>query len=76
MSVYFIHAEAVLNNGCVAEKIGRIAIADSAVTAFDKFFSDAAVAKLREQGINVVIDKFEKEITRDGLVSGLMSQTG
>lgn len=60
MGVYFIHAEAVLNNGCVAEKIGRIAIADSAVTAFDKFFSDATVAKLREQGIDVVIDKFEK----------------
>lgn len=60
MGVYFIHAEAVLNNGCIAEKIGRIAIADGAVTAFDKFFSDAAVAKLREQGINVVIDKFEK----------------
>lgn len=60
MSVYFIHAEAILSNGCVAEKIGRIAIADSAVTAFDRFFSDATVAKLREQGIEVVIDKFEK----------------
>lgn len=60
MSVYFIHAEAILSNGCVAEKIGRIAIADSAVTAFDKFFSDDVVAKLREQAINVVIDKFEK----------------
>ena len=60
MSVYFIHAEAILSNGCVAEKIGRIATADSAVTAFDKFFSDATVAKLREQGIDVVIDKFEK----------------
>lgn len=60
MSVYFIHAEAILNNGCVAEKIARIAIADSAVTAFDKFFSDATVAKLREQGIDVVIDKLEK----------------
>lgn len=60
MSVYFIHAEAVLSNGCVAERIGRIAIADSAVTAFDKFFSDDKVAKLREQGVDVVIDKFEK----------------
>lgn len=60
MSVYFIHAEAVLSNGCVAEKIGRIEIADSAVTAFDKFFSDATVARLREQGIDVVIDKLEK----------------
>lgn len=60
MSVYFIHAEAILSNGCVAEKIGRIAIADSAMTAFDKFFSDDAIAKLREQGIDVVIDKFEK----------------
>lgn len=60
MSVYFIHAEAMLSNGCVAEKIGRIAIADSAVTAFDKFFSDDTVVKLRQQGIDVVIDKFEK----------------
>ena len=60
MSVYFIHAEAILSNGCVAEKIGRIAIADSAVTALDKFFSDATVAKLLEQGIDVVIDKLEK----------------
>ena len=60
MSVYFIHAEAVLSNGCVAAKIGRIAIADSAVTAFDKFFSNDAVARLREQGIDVVIDKLEK----------------
>lgn len=60
MSVYFIHAEAILSNGCVAEKIGRIAIADSAVAAFDKFFSDDTVAKLREQSIDVVIDKFEK----------------
>lgn len=60
MSVYFIHAEAILSNGCVAEKIGRIAIADSSVTAFDKFFSDARVVKLREQGIDVIVDKFEK----------------
>lgn len=60
MSVYFIHAEVVLSNGCIAEKTGRLAIADSAVTALDKFFSDDAVAKLREQGIDVVIDKFEK----------------
>lgn len=60
MSVYFIHAEVVLSNGCVAQKIGRIAIADSAVTAFDKFFSDDTVANLREQGIDVVIDKLEK----------------
>ena len=60
MSVYFIHAEAFLSNGCVAGKIGIIVIADSAETAFDKFFSDATVAKLREQGIDVVIDKFEK----------------
>lgn len=60
MSVYFIHAEAVLNNGCVTQKIGRIAIADSAVTAFDKFFSEATITRLREKGIDVVIDKFEK----------------
>ncbi|WPJ20675.1 hypothetical protein JDXMQMMX_CDS5 [Acinetobacter phage vB_AbaM_AB4P2] len=30
------------------------------MTAFHKFFSDATVAKLREQGIDVVIDKLEK----------------
>lgn len=60
MSVYFIHAEAVLNNGCVAQKIGRIAIADSAVTAFDKFFSDDEIVALKERGLSVVIDKFEK----------------
>lgn len=60
MSVYFIHAEAFLSNGCVAGKIGIIVIADNAETAFDKFFSEATISKLREQGIGVVIDKFEK----------------
>lgn len=60
MSVYFVHAEALLSNGCVAGKIGIIVIADSAETAFDKFFSEATISKLREQGIDVVIDKFEK----------------
>ncbi len=60
MSVYFVHAEAFLSNGCVAGKIGIIVIADSAEIAFDKFFSEATISKLREQGIDVVIDKFEK----------------
>lgn len=60
MSVYFIHAEAFLSNGCVAGKIGTIVIADSAETAFDKFFSESSVSKAQEQGIDVVIDKFEK----------------
>lgn len=60
MSVYFVHAEAFLSNGCVAGKIGIIVIADSAETAFDKFFSEATTSRLREQGIDVVIDKFEK----------------
>lgn len=60
MSVYFIHAEAFLSNGSAAGKIGIIVIADGAETAFDKFFSEATITKLREQGIDVVIDKFEK----------------
>ena len=60
MSVYFIHAEAFLSNGGVAGRIGVIVIADSAEIAFDKFFSDATVARLQEQGIDVIIDKVEK----------------
>ena len=37
MSVYFIHAEAVLHNGCTAEKIGRIIVASDAISALKGF---------------------------------------
>lgn len=60
MSAYFIHAEAILSNGCVAEKIGKVVIATNAVVALTQFWSDDSVAALTDQGIKVVIDKFEK----------------
>lgn len=60
MSVYFIHAEAILSNGCVAEKVGKVVIATNAVVALAQFWSDDSVAALTGQGIKVVIDKFEK----------------
>lgn len=60
MSIYFIHAEAILNNGCVVEKVGKVVVATSAVAALTQFWSDDSVAALTDQGIKVVIDKFEK----------------
>ena len=60
MSVYFIHAEAILRNGCVAEKVGKVVIATNAVAAHAEFWQDDSVSTLTSQGINVVIDKFEK----------------
>lgn len=60
MSVYFIHAEAILSNGCVAEKVGKVVVASGAVAALSKFWQDDSVSTLTSQGINVVIDKFEK----------------
>lgn len=60
MSVYFIHAEAFLNNGCVAEKVGKVVIATNAAAALDGFWKEDDVSKLTDQGIKVVIDKFEK----------------
>lgn len=60
MSVYFIHAEAILRNGCVAEKVGKVVIATNAAVALTQFWSDDSVAALTDQGIKVVIDKFEK----------------
>lgn len=60
MSIYFIHAEAILRNGCVAEKVGKVVIATNAVVALTQFWSDDSVAELTDQGIKVVIDKFEK----------------
>lgn len=58
MSVYFIHAEAVLHNGCTAEKIGRIIVASDAISALKGFFGHSDVAEFSSQGINIVIDKF------------------
>lgn len=60
MSIYFIHAEAILSNGCVAKKVGKLVIATNAVVALTQFWSDDSVAALTDQGIKVVIDKFEK----------------
>lgn len=60
MSVYFIHAEAILGNGCVAEKVGMVVVATNAVFALTQFWSDDSVQELKDQGIKVVIDKFEK----------------
>lgn len=60
MSVYFIHAEAILRNGCVAEKVGKVVIATNAVVALTQFWSIDSVAALTDQGTKVVIDKFEK----------------
>ena len=60
MSIYFIHAEAILSNGCVAEKVGKVVIATNAVVALTQFWSDDSVSALTDQGIKVVIDKFEK----------------
>lgn len=60
MSIYFIHAEAFLSNGCIVEKVGKVVIATSAVVALTQFWSDDSVVALTDQGIKVVIDKFEK----------------
>lgn len=60
MSVYFIHAEAILSNGCIAEKVGKVVITTNAVAALAEFWSDGGVKELKDQGIKVVIDKFEK----------------
>lgn len=60
MSIYFIHAEAVLRNGCIAEKVGKVVVATNAVTALTQFWTDDSVQELKDQGIKVVIDKFEK----------------
>lgn len=60
MSVYFIHAEAILNNGCVAEKVGKVVIATNAAAALAGFWLEDSVSALTDQGIEVVIDKFEK----------------
>lgn len=60
MSVYFIHAEAFLNNGCVAKNLSGVIVATDAVAALEDFWRNDAVSSLTSQGIKVVIDKFEK----------------
>ena len=60
MSVYFIHAEAVLSSGGVAERIGKVVEASDAFVAENKFLYDEDVMRLTRQGISVVIDKFER----------------
>lgn len=60
MSIYFIHAEVVLYDGCIANKVGMLVVAGNPVIAHDKFFSDDEIVALKELGLSVVIDKFEK----------------
>ena len=60
MSVYFIHAEAFVNNGCEAEKLSGVVVASDAAAALEKFWLDDMVSSLTSQDIKVVIDKFEK----------------
>lgn len=59
MSIYFIHAE-VLDGDKVVTKSCAIAISTSAVDAFDWFMSSREVAKYKNNGRDVVIDKLEK----------------
>ena len=40
MSIYFIHAEAILRNGCIAEKVGKVVIATNAVAALTRLTYD------------------------------------
>ena len=60
MSVYFIHAEAMLRDCKLVEKVGLFVVADSAITAHHKFFADDEVVELKKRGLRVVIDKLEK----------------
>lgn len=60
MSVYFIHAEAILNNGGVVGKVALAAHADSADDVLTQFWEEDCVLAYTSQGIKVVIDKFEK----------------
>lgn len=59
MSVYFIHAE-VLSGGKVVAKACAIARSDSADDAFDWFMGSEEVARYKNGGRDVVIDKLEK----------------
>lgn len=59
MSIYFIHAE-VLDGDKVVTKACAIACAASANDAFDWFMDSQEVAKYKNNGRDVVIDKLEK----------------
>lgn len=59
MSVYFIHAE-VLDGDRVVTKACGIAMSTSASDAFDWFMNSQEVAKYKNNGRDVVIDKLEK----------------
>ena len=59
MSIYFIHAE-VLDGDKVITKACAIACAASANDAFDWFMNSQEVAKYKNKGRDVVIDKLEK----------------
>lgn len=59
MSIYFIHAE-VLDGDKVVTKTCAIACAASANDAFNWFMNSQEVAKYKNKGRDVVIDKLEK----------------
>lgn len=59
MSIYFIHAE-VLVGDKVVTKACAIATSTSASDAFDWFMNSQEVAKYKNNGRDVVIDKLEK----------------
>lgn len=60
MGVYFIHAEAILSNGAVVEKISNLIVASDAISASEKFTVDEGVQQFTRQGVSVVVDKFER----------------
>lgn len=60
MSIYFIHAEAILNNGIVVGKVALAAHADNTDAVLNQFWEEDCVLVYTSQGIKVVIDKFEK----------------
>ncbi len=60
MSIYFIYAEAILNNGIVVGKVALTAHADNADAVLNQFWEEDCVLAYTSQGIKVVIDKFEK----------------
>ena len=59
MGVYFIHAEAILSNGAVVDKISNLIVASDAISASEKFTVYEGVQQFTRQGVSVVIDKFE-----------------
>lgn len=59
MSIYFIHAE-VLDGDKVVTKVSAIVISPIATEAFNWFVGSPEVAKYKNDGRDVVIDKLEK----------------